>query len=90
MSCITGFSHRTVNNLSLWEASVKNSYLCHKEQLIKVSEDLSVNTFDVRVQPFGVRNATFSTGKIVGLYCDSYWSILLLLSCGLGVDKLER
>lgn len=78
----SGFSHRTVNNLSLWEASVKNSYLCHKEQLIKVSEDLSVNTFDVRVQPFGVHNATFSTAE--DCFADQNFTVPIVVGAALG------
>ncbi|XP_056396010.1 lysosome-associated membrane glycoprotein 2 isoform X2 [Hyla sarda] len=59
----TEMSRRTSTNLSLWEASVGNSYLCHKEQLIRVSEDLIINTFDVRVQPFNVQNGTYATAS---------------------------
>lgn len=62
---------RTTQNLTFWEASVGSSYLCHKEQLISVSEDLHVNTFDVRVQPFGVRNETYATADECSLDDDS-------------------
>ncbi|CAJ0936778.1 unnamed protein product [Ranitomeya imitator] len=72
-------SHISNNNLSFWEASVGKSYLCHKEQLLVVSKDLSINTFEVRVQPFGIHNATYDEGKdvcpncdnTIGLYCCS-------------------
>ncbi|XP_069842786.1 lysosome-associated membrane glycoprotein 2 isoform X3 [Dendropsophus ebraccatus] len=67
----TEMSQRTGYNLSLWEASVGNSYLCHKEQVIKVSEDLILNAFDVRVQPFGVHNATYAAASECFLDDDS-------------------
>uniref|UniRef100_A0A803JZR6 Lysosome-associated membrane glycoprotein 2 n=1 Tax=Xenopus tropicalis TaxID=8364 RepID=A0A803JZR6_XENTR len=56
-------STRQNQNLSAWEASVGSSYMCHKEQQIKVSEDLVINSFDVRVQLFGVKNETFATAE---------------------------
>ncbi|XP_044161319.1 lysosome-associated membrane glycoprotein 2 isoform X2 [Bufo gargarizans] len=67
----SGMSVRTNSNLSLWEASLGSSYLCHKEQTITVSDDLYVNTFDVRVQPFGVKNATYATASECSLDDDN-------------------
>ncbi|XP_066437775.1 lysosome-associated membrane glycoprotein 2 isoform X2 [Eleutherodactylus coqui] len=67
----SGISYITNSNLSLWEASMGYSYLCHKEQLITVSEDLSINTFDVRVQPFNVQNATYAIASECSLDDDS-------------------
>ncbi|XP_072285607.1 lysosome-associated membrane glycoprotein 2 isoform X2 [Pyxicephalus adspersus] len=59
----SGVFYKTNVNLSLWEASLGNSYLCRKEQLISVSDDLYMNTFDVRVQPFSVHNSTYATAS---------------------------
>ncbi|XP_068107299.1 lysosome-associated membrane glycoprotein 2 isoform X2 [Hyperolius riggenbachi] len=77
---------QTVNsNLSLWDASVGNSYLCHKEQLISVSEDLHINTFSVRVQPFSVQNGTYSTAS--ECYIDED-SILIPIIVGAALSGL--
>ncbi|XP_060904462.1 lysosome-associated membrane glycoprotein 2 isoform X2 [Labrus mixtus] len=48
-------------NLSLWEAAVGASYMCNKEQNYTITNMLTVFTFDLRVQPFGVRKGVFST-----------------------------
>ncbi|PIO40035.1 hypothetical protein AB205_0072170, partial [Aquarana catesbeiana] len=58
---VSDLSYKTNFNLSLWEASLGNSYLCRKEQLITVSEDLYINTFDVRVQPFNLNKGNYGT-----------------------------
>ncbi|KAG8553766.1 hypothetical protein GDO81_003535 [Engystomops pustulosus] len=79
----SGFSQRTNSNLSLWEASVGNSYLCHKEQLITVSEDLYVHTFDVQVQPFGVNNATFATAE--DCFADQNFTVPIVVGAALGI-----
>ncbi|XP_044161318.1 lysosome-associated membrane glycoprotein 2 isoform X1 [Bufo gargarizans] len=76
----SGMSVRTNSNLSLWEASLGSSYLCHKEQTITVSDDLYVNTFDVRVQPFGVKNATYATAE--DCLADSDLSFLIPVVVG--------
>ncbi|RXN07394.1 lysosome-associated membrane glyco 2-like isoform X1 [Labeo rohita] len=49
------------NNLSLWEASVGSSYMCKKEQSYNITDKLTLNTFELRVQPFGVQNNKFNT-----------------------------
>ncbi|KAL6117490.1 lamp2 [Pungitius sinensis] len=48
-------------NLSLWEAAVGSSYMCNKEQNYTITEALTLYTFDLRVQPFGVKKGVFST-----------------------------
>lgn len=48
-------------NLSLWEASLGSSYMCNKEQSYNISDQLSMNTFSLRVQPFNVQGYAFST-----------------------------
>ncbi|XP_040179879.1 lysosome-associated membrane glycoprotein 2 isoform X2 [Rana temporaria] len=79
------FSSKTNLNLSLWEASLGNSYLCRKEQLITVSEDLYINTFDVRVQPFNLKNGTFGTASECHLDDDS---ILIPIIVGAALSGL--
>lgn len=51
------------NNLSLWEASLSSSYMCNKEQNYSINSDLTLFTFNLRVQPFGVNKGQFSTGR---------------------------
>ncbi|KAJ4945870.1 hypothetical protein JOQ06_023548 [Pogonophryne albipinna] len=48
-------------NLSLWEAAVGSSYMCNKEQNYTISADLSIYTFELRVQPLAVKKGIFST-----------------------------
>ncbi|XP_041428637.1 lysosome-associated membrane glycoprotein 2 isoform X3 [Xenopus laevis] len=76
----SAFSYRQNQNLSDWEASVGSSYMCHKEQQIKVSEDLFISAFDVRVQPFGVHNGTFDTAE--ECFADSDLSFLIPIAVG--------
>ncbi|XP_016310356.1 lysosome-associated membrane glycoprotein 2 isoform X3 [Sinocyclocheilus anshuiensis] len=49
------------NNLSLWEASVGSSYMCKKEQSYNITDKLTINTFELQVQPFAVQNNKFNT-----------------------------
>uniref|UniRef100_M4AGT2 Lysosomal-associated membrane protein 2 n=1 Tax=Xiphophorus maculatus TaxID=8083 RepID=M4AGT2_XIPMA len=48
-------------NLSLWEAAVGSSYMCNKEQNFTITDLLSIYTFSLHVQPFGVKNGLYST-----------------------------
>ncbi|KAG9338657.1 hypothetical protein JZ751_025495 [Albula glossodonta] len=50
-------------NLSLWEASVGSSYMCNKEQSYNISNGLTLNTFSLQVQPFGVKDNKFATAQ---------------------------
>uniref|UniRef100_A0A671MKX9 Lysosome-associated membrane glycoprotein 2-like n=1 Tax=Sinocyclocheilus anshuiensis TaxID=1608454 RepID=A0A671MKX9_9TELE len=52
------------NNLSLWEASVGSSYMCRKEQSYNITDKLTLNTFELQVQPFAVQNNKFNTGLL--------------------------
>ncbi|XP_063793298.1 lysosome-associated membrane glycoprotein 2 isoform X3 [Pseudophryne corroboree] len=74
---------RAKQNLSLWEASLGNSYLCRKEQLVTVSDDLYINTFDVRVQPFSVKNATYATAE--DCFADQNFTVPIVVGAALGV-----
>lgn len=49
------------SNLSLWEAAVGSSYMCNKEQNYTITNLLTIYTFDLQVQPFGVKKGGFST-----------------------------
>ncbi|XP_015244421.1 PREDICTED: lysosome-associated membrane glycoprotein 2 isoform X3 [Cyprinodon variegatus] len=48
-------------NLTLWEATVGSSYMCNKEQNFTITDLLSLYTFSLHVQPFGVKNGLYST-----------------------------
>uniref|UniRef100_A0A8C5PVF2 Lysosomal associated membrane protein 2 n=1 Tax=Leptobrachium leishanense TaxID=445787 RepID=A0A8C5PVF2_9ANUR len=76
----SGRLYRIIQNLTLWEASLESSYLCRKEQTISVSEDLQVNTFDVRVQPFGVHNETYGTAE--ECFADANLNFLIPIAVG--------
>ncbi|XP_078116420.1 lysosome-associated membrane glycoprotein 2 isoform X3 [Sander vitreus] len=60
MSSGVSFSEANTN-LSLWEAAVGTSYMCNKEQNYTITSPLTLYTFDLQVQPFGVKNDVFST-----------------------------
>lgn len=65
LTLVTGVSFKDgSSNLSLWEASLGSSYMCKKEQSFNITENLILNTFELQVQPFGVMNDQFNTGKI--------------------------
>ncbi|XP_078067513.1 lysosome-associated membrane glycoprotein 2 isoform X3 [Mustelus asterias] len=59
------------SNLKFWQAFVGSSYMCHKEQSIVVTEQLVINTFNIWVQPFEVKNGTFSRAEECSLDDDS-------------------
>uniref|UniRef100_A0AAZ3P031 Lysosomal-associated membrane protein 2 n=1 Tax=Oncorhynchus tshawytscha TaxID=74940 RepID=A0AAZ3P031_ONCTS len=48
-------------NMSIWVAAVGSSYMCNKEQTLTVTETLTLYTFKLRVQPFGVEKGEFAT-----------------------------
>uniref|UniRef100_A0A8C2F0B7 Lysosomal-associated membrane protein 2 n=1 Tax=Cyprinus carpio TaxID=7962 RepID=A0A8C2F0B7_CYPCA len=57
------FFNASNNNLSLWEASVGSSYMCRKEQSYNITDKLTLNTFELQVQPFAVQNNKFNTAE---------------------------
>ncbi|XP_054452945.1 lysosome-associated membrane glycoprotein 2 isoform X2 [Anoplopoma fimbria] len=58
----SGVAFSEVNtNLSLWEAAVGSSYMCNKEQNYTITSQLTIFTFNLHVQPFGVKKGVFST-----------------------------
>lgn len=52
------------SSLNLWEASIGSSYMCNKEQTFNITDALSIHTFSLHVQPFGVNKGVFSTGRL--------------------------
>ncbi|KAA0715617.1 Lysosome-associated membrane glycoprotein 1 [Triplophysa tibetana] len=53
-----------VSNTSLnyWVGTLGHSYMCRKEQTLNVTQDFSLNTFELQVQPFGV-NGDFGSAE---------------------------
>lgn len=56
----------TANNDSLdyLRGSLGHSYMCHEEQTLDVAQDLSINTYQLQVQPFGLTDNQFGAGKL--------------------------
>ncbi|XP_033994963.1 lysosome-associated membrane glycoprotein 2 isoform X1 [Trematomus bernacchii] len=70
-------------NLSLWESAVGSSYMCNKEQNYTISADLSIYTFELRVQPLAVKKGIFSTAEDCQADGDSF-----LVPIAVGVSLL--
>lgn len=84
-------------NLSLWEAAVGSSYMCNKEQNYTITSFLTLYTFNLQVQPFGVKKGIFSTGMFFcnvaqSRPCWGKWLTLdvYMFVLGLGIWKLVR
>ncbi|XP_016310355.1 lysosome-associated membrane glycoprotein 2 isoform X2 [Sinocyclocheilus anshuiensis] len=74
------------NNLSLWEASVGSSYMCKKEQSYNITDKLTINTFELQVQPFAVQNNKFNTAE--ECFLDSDLSFLVPIAVGVALSFL--
>ncbi|XP_016302078.1 lysosome-associated membrane glycoprotein 2-like isoform X1 [Sinocyclocheilus anshuiensis] len=74
------------NNLSLWEASVGSSYMCRKEQSYNITDKLTLNTFELQVQPFAVQNNKFNTAE--ECFLDSDLSFLVPIAVGVALSFL--
>ncbi|XP_051505382.1 lysosome-associated membrane glycoprotein 2-like isoform X2 [Myxocyprinus asiaticus] len=81
-----GIFNESNTNLSLWEASVGSSYMCKKEQSYKISDKLTINTFELQVQPFAVQKDTFSTAE--ECFLDSDLSFLVPIAVGVALSFL--
>ncbi|XP_023128416.2 lysosome-associated membrane glycoprotein 2 isoform X1 [Amphiprion ocellaris] len=60
------------NNMSLWEATLGSSYMCNKEQNFTIASLVTIYTFNVQVQPFGVKKGLFSTAVDCQADADSF------------------
>lgn len=59
------------SNLDYLRGTVGYSYYCRDEQTLIVVQNLSINTFQLQVQPFGIKGDQFGTGKRFRLVeCD--------------------
>ncbi|XP_029964226.1 lysosome-associated membrane glycoprotein 2 isoform X2 [Salarias fasciatus] len=73
-------------SLSLWEAALGSSYMCNKEQNFTISEEFHLSTFEVQVQPFGVKKGLFSTAE--ECFLDSDLSFLVPIAVGVALSFL--
>ncbi|XP_015282528.1 PREDICTED: lysosome-associated membrane glycoprotein 2 [Gekko japonicus] len=67
------------NSLSYWDASLGSSYMCRKEETLIVTEGFRIKTFDLRVQPFDVKENKYSTAQECSLDDDT---ILIPIAVG--------
>ncbi|XP_056899407.1 lysosome-associated membrane glycoprotein 2 isoform X2 [Takifugu flavidus] len=74
------------NNLTLWEASLSSSYMCNKEQNYSISDVLTIFTFNLHVQPFGVKKGLFSTAE--ECFLDTDLSFLVPIAVGVALSFL--
>ncbi|XP_028315470.1 lysosome-associated membrane glycoprotein 2 isoform X2 [Gouania willdenowi] len=82
----SGVSFSVANSsLSLWEASLGSSYMCNKEQNFTI-DTLSLFTYNLRVQPFGVKKGTFSMAE--ECFLDSDLSFLVPIAVGVALSFL--
>ncbi|KAM9513843.1 LOW QUALITY PROTEIN: lysosome-associated membrane glycoprotein 2-like [Salvelinus alpinus] len=70
-------------NMSIWAAAVGSSYMCNKEQTLTVTQTLTLYTFKLRVQPFGVEKGEFATA--VECFMDSDLSFLVPIAVGVAL-----
>ncbi|XP_048884044.1 lysosome-associated membrane glycoprotein 2 isoform X2 [Brienomyrus brachyistius] len=73
-------------NMSLWEAAVGSSYMCNKQQTVNVSDSLAFVTYDLRAQPFEVKNNSFATAE--ECFLDSDFSFLVPIAVGVALSFL--
>ncbi|XP_034037662.1 lysosome-associated membrane glycoprotein 2 isoform X2 [Thalassophryne amazonica] len=74
------------SNLSLWEASVGSSYMCKKELNNTITDQFTLYTFDLQVQPFEVNMGEFSTAE--ECFLDSDLSFLVPIAVGVALSFL--
>ncbi|CAI5645172.1 unnamed protein product [Oreochromis niloticus] len=51
------------NSLNYLRSTLGYSYMCNAEQTLFVTPNFSLNTFDLQVQPFGVKSGRFATAE---------------------------
>lgn len=66
------------NSLNYLRSTLGYSYMCSAEQTLFVTPSFSLNTFDLQVQPFGVKSGRFATGmnELSMLFVWHYTSFL--------------
>ncbi|XP_072914205.1 lysosome-associated membrane glycoprotein 2 isoform X1 [Hemitrygon akajei] len=59
------------SSLRYWQASVGSSYMCQREQRLRVTDQLVINAFKVWIQPFDLKSGVFSRAEECSLDDDS-------------------
>lgn len=52
------------SSLQYMQGSLGRSYMCNVEEVLPVVSSLSLHTFDLQVQPFGVHGNQFGPGTL--------------------------
>lgn len=65
-----------------------HSYMCQKEKSLSVTQDFSLNTFQLQVQPFGV-NGNFGAGIFLSLFTLCHFCPLILDKNILGSTQIK-
>ncbi|KAJ6633511.1 hypothetical protein lerEdw1_014494 [Lerista edwardsae] len=55
--------HADNSSMNNWKAFMGSSYMCQRERTLVLRQGFSINTFDVWVQPFMVKNNAFATAE---------------------------
>ncbi|KAM3867005.1 lysosome-associated membrane glycoprotein 2 [Diretmus argenteus] len=74
------------SSLSLFEATVGSSYMCNKQQNYNITDLLTLYTFQLQIQPFGVSKGLFSTAE--ECFLDSDLSFLVPIAVGVALSFL--
>ncbi|NXD13007.1 LAMP2 protein, partial [Nothocercus nigrocapillus] len=74
------------NNISKWDATLGVSYMCQKEQTLEINEKLKINTFNLRIQPFLVKENKFSIAE--ECFADSDLNFLIPIAVGMALGFL--
>ncbi|XP_068008218.1 lysosome-associated membrane glycoprotein 2 isoform X1 [Melanerpes formicivorus] len=79
-------SHADNNNFSKWDAFLGSSYMCRKEQTLEINEEFQINTFNLWVQPFLVKENKFSAAE--ECFADSDLNFLIPIVVGMALGFL--
>ncbi|XP_072126892.1 lysosome-associated membrane glycoprotein 2 [Mobula birostris] len=73
--------HRSNSSLRYWQASVGSSYMCQREQRLRVTDQLVINAFKVWIQPFDLKSGVFSRAEECSLDDDSILIPIIVGAC---------
>ncbi|KAJ7310492.1 hypothetical protein JRQ81_007414 [Phrynocephalus forsythii] len=60
-------------SLDYWEATLGNSYMCLKEETLVVTSGYRMNVFDLKIQPFEVKDNEYATAEDCSPRVDNYF-----------------
>ncbi|XP_062916962.1 lysosome-associated membrane glycoprotein 2 [Mobula hypostoma] len=73
--------HRSNSSLRYWQASVGSSYMCQREQRLRVTDQLVINAFKVWIQPFDLKSGVFSRAEECSLDDDGILIPIIVGAC---------